>query len=194
MPFKVFSRKKKAALALMCLLSAEEEDIEKKRRMWCKDWLLDRDNISHENLLSELRHSFPDDYKNYLRMSDVCFQQLLSAVGPFLQKQDTFMRKSITPEQRLIATLRYLATGRSLQDMKFSTGISPQAMGHIIPETCAAIIDCLKDEYMKFPDTPEEWLAIASEFQDLWNFPNCGGAIDGKHVRITPPADSGSYY
>ncbi|XP_072266339.1 uncharacterized protein [Pyxicephalus adspersus] len=106
--------------------------------------LLDRDNISHENLLRELPHSFPDDYKNYLRMSDVCFQQLLSAVGPFLQKQDTFMRKSITPEQ--------------------------------------------------FPDTPEEWLAIASEFQDLWNFPNCGGAIDGKHVRITPLADSGLYY
>nr|DBA25913.1 TPA: hypothetical protein GDO54_010240 [Pyxicephalus adspersus] len=62
MPFKVFSRKKKAALALICLLSAEEEDVEKKRRMWCKDCLLDRDTISHENLLRELRHSFPHFY------------------------------------------------------------------------------------------------------------------------------------
>lgn len=40
----------------------------------------------------------------------------------------------------------------------------------------------------------EEWKATAKQFNDYWNFPNCGGAIDGKHVRITPPAKSGSFY
>lgn len=28
----------------------------------------------------------------------------------------------------------------------------------------------------------------------MWNFPHCLGAIDGKHVRIIPPAHSGSYF
>ena len=40
----------------------------------------------------------------------------------------------------------------------------------------------------------EEWKATAKQFNDYWNFPNCGGAIDGKHVCITPPAKSDSFY
>jgi predicted protein tyrosine phosphatase len=47
------------------------------------------------------------------------------------RKKDTNMRRAITPNERLTATLRYLllATGRTLQDLTFSTLISPQAMG-----------------------------------------------------------------
>ncbi|XP_018415961.1 PREDICTED: uncharacterized protein LOC108790241 [Nanorana parkeri] len=87
-----------------------------------------------------------------------------------------------------------LALDAVLEDLKFTTGISPQAMSLIIPETCAAIIKVRQDEYMKFPTEPSDWTNIAQQFKDMWNFPNCGGAIDGKHVRITPPANSGSMF
>ncbi|XP_075072848.1 monocyte to macrophage differentiation factor isoform X4 [Mixophyes fleayi] len=40
----------------------------------------------------------------------------------------------------------------------------------------------------------QQWQVIAGDFESLWNFTNCGGAIDGKHVRIMPPSKSGSYY
>ncbi|XP_073482446.1 xyloside xylosyltransferase 1 isoform X2 [Aquarana catesbeiana] len=46
----------------------------------------------------------------------------------------------------------------------------------------------------KFPSTPQEWQTVASHFAQRWDFPNCGGAIDGKHVHIVPPPNSGSYY
>jgi hypothetical protein len=33
----------------------------------------------------------------------------------------------------------------------------------------------------------KKWLDIADEFSNIWNFPNCVRAIDGKHVVITAP-------
>lgn len=60
------------------------------------------------------------------------------------------MRKSISPAERLIATLRFLSTDNSYEDLKFSTKIAAQTLlGHIIPETCLALYDVLKDKYMK---------------------------------------------
>lgn len=58
------------------------------------------------------------------------------------------MRQAIPSEERLIATLRFLATGRSYEDLKFSTGIAAQTLGYIIPETCKAIFDVLKKDYL----------------------------------------------
>jgi hypothetical protein len=57
------------------------------------------------------------------------------------------MRQAATPHERLRATLRFLATGRSYEDLKFSTIMSPQALGNIIPETCRAICKVLKEYY-----------------------------------------------
>ncbi|KAJ8965637.1 hypothetical protein NQ314_003987 [Rhamnusium bicolor] len=58
------------------------------------------------------------------------------------------MRSAISAHERLTVTLRFLATGRSYEDLKFSTRISPQALSYIIPETCNAIHDVLQS-YIK---------------------------------------------
>lgn len=55
------------------------------------------------------------------------------------------MRQSISASERLAATLRFLVTGMSYEELKFPTAISAQRLGVIIPETCLAIIKCLKE-------------------------------------------------
>ena len=48
--------------------------------------------------------------------------------------------------------------------------------------------------YMKCPQTPEEWEVKAANFNSLWNFPPCIGTIDGKHILLKCPGNSGSLY
>ncbi|KOB77057.1 Uncharacterized protein OBRU01_04632 [Operophtera brumata] len=44
------------------------------------------------------------------------------------------------------------------------------------------------------PRSTEEWKSIEEGFSQKWNFPGCCGALDGKHVVLNAPDDSGSYY
>ena len=46
---------------------------------------------------------------------------------------------------------------------------------------------------MKFPSL-EKWKDIANDFGKLWYHSHCLGAIDGKHIAIKTPANSGSDY
>lgn len=48
--------------------------------------------------------------------------------------------------------------------------------------------------FFQLPASPEEWLQVAQDYEDLWNFPQCLGAIDGKHVVLQAPLKSGSEY
>lgn len=44
------------------------------------------------------------------------------------------------------------------------------------------------------PNNPEQWLKVADEFENLWNFPHCIGAMDGKHVILQAPINSGTEF
>lgn len=51
----------------------------------------------------------------------------------------------------------------------------------------------LDDEFMPEPTT-QSWQENSEIFLRKWQFPNCCGSIDGKHIRIKCPAKSGSAY
>lgn len=63
----------------------------------------------------------------------------------------------------------------------------------IVPEVCRIIWDVLQPHYLAQP-TQEMWRHIADEFLEKWQFPNCIGALDGKHIRIQCPPNSGSQF
>ena len=82
------------------------------RQTWVKPWIANRLEFgAYHALVSELRTRDEVSYRNFLRMDLASFEELLSKVGPLIRKQDTKMRRSIEPEERLALTLRWLATG-----------------------------------------------------------------------------------
>ena len=49
----------------------------------------------------------------------------------------------------------------------------------------------LKPEYGQMPSKSDEWLGVSKEYEELWNFPHCIGATDGKTVVIQAPHNLG---
>jgi hypothetical protein len=64
-------------------------------------------------------------------------------------------------------------------------------MHFIIISTCEAIWNKLSPTDLPQP-TEEEWKKKGEEFYSLWQFPNCTGAIDGKHLEMQAPHNNGS--
>ena len=64
---------------------------------------------------------------------------------------------------------------------------------YIVKQTCSIIWQVLSPIEVKEPDE-EDWNRIERKFATRWNFPNCCGALDGKHAVIQSPARSGSLY
>ncbi|XP_050664336.1 uncharacterized protein LOC126964989 [Leptidea sinapis] len=172
-------------LAIIGLIfTLKEKKVKRKNRsIWCKEWLMKIRVHSHVNLLAELK-LFPKDWHNFLRMDHNTYLHLLNLVAPIIEKQHTIMRNAIPPHDRLVATLRFLSTGRNYEDLKFSSIISSQALGRIIPETCEAIYKVPQRIFLQFPRSKEEWKDVAKVFEKRWNFPHCLGAMDGKHIAI----------
>ncbi|GFO24820.1 hypothetical protein PoB_005132500 [Plakobranchus ocellatus] len=129
-------------------LALRRKTKKKIRRKWAKNWFLKRKKFGHSKLLDELRCSEPSDFRNFLRMDEDSFDELLELVRPCRENQDTNMRDAISPTYRLSITLRFLATGNSFEDLKFMSAICPQAIGNIVMETCNALIKCLQS-YIK---------------------------------------------
>lgn len=52
------------------------------------------------------------------------------------------------------------------------------------------VISCL----FQMPSNEAEWSKVEEGFANRWQFPNCIGAVDGKHIYISPITEAGSAY
>lgn len=66
--------------------------------------------------------------------------------------------------------------------MAFSYRMGVSTVKTIIEEVCTAIWKSLSPIVMRKP-TEQKWKEIATGFEKIWHFPNCLGAMDGKHVK-----------
>lgn len=81
----------------------------------------------------------------------------------------------------------------SFISIAFSFRLGESTVRNIVKRTCTAINENLMDIYMP-KMTIDDWEKIAKDFLLKWQIPNCVGALDGKHVAIFAPMNSGSLY
>ncbi|CAH1962237.1 unnamed protein product [Acanthoscelides obtectus] len=155
------------------------------RRMWIHPIIEERQRKRHfHTLFAEVQRD-EEKFFNFTRMSRSTFYELLAVCGEKLAKKDTRMRNAITPEEKLVITIRYLATA----ELHYNFHIGRSTASNIIQEVCETIWIELADKVIPQCST-EKWIEIAKGFQTCAQFPNCIRAIDGKHIRTKQPPNS----
>lgn len=187
------------ALELMCLSvvasvsAVDAVGTKAKRSCGSKPFNLKRDEANHTFKLLIRLDDF-QGFRNYLRIDANQFEYILSMVEHHFLKKDTVFRSAIPPDTRLAITLRFLASGESFRSLAFQFKVSHSTISQIVPEVMQGIISSLKDVYLNVPGSTDEWLLISKEFFHKWQFPNVVGTLDGKHIQLVSPSDSGSYF
>ncbi|XP_071572651.1 uncharacterized protein [Temnothorax nylanderi] len=160
------------------------------KRLWVRPIYAARPQFGDfEHLFQELKED-PVMFFKYTRMNVSTFYKLVDLLRPHVQKNNW---RALPAEQRILIMLRYLATGDQISSIAFAHRIGESTAYNIIKETCRITVKVLSLIYLKSP-TEEKWKEIVAGFLNRWNFPNCLGAIDGKHFTIKAPPNSGSLY
>ncbi|XP_061501743.1 uncharacterized protein LOC133391468 [Anopheles gambiae] len=174
-----------SSIALRYLLLKRRRD--KTNDLWEK-----REKIGQYHTLFHELLKQEDKFFEFMRVSIKTFYFILRRIEHLITKQPT-NKPYICPEERLMITLRYLSTGIPFKSLSFTYCIAHNTIGLIVYETCEAIWNTFNEEFIPFPTT-SAFRNVEKEFRHKWNFPNCIGAIDGKHIRMKAPAFSGTQY
>ena len=156
----------------------------RRHNMWVRPWLLQR----------EERGAYHNIMSNYMRMTQEFFEMIKTRLEPRLARQATNYRAPISVGEKLGLTIRYLATGESYTSLSCQFRVGRSTISKFLPEVCRAIQDEFTREYLRCPTTPDQWKELEREFRIRWNVPLALGALDGKHVALKKPKNSGALY
>ncbi|XP_071628653.1 uncharacterized protein [Temnothorax longispinosus] len=119
------------------------------------------------------------------------FDYLCDLLRPYLTKRS--IRTPLPIQLRVAMTLEILARGTSVRTFSWSYRIGRFTAHKVFNETCKVLWVALQPIYLQAP-TRETMMQISEDFFNRWQFPNCVGAIDGKHISIQCPPKTGSQF
>ncbi|KAL1417072.1 hypothetical protein MTO96_027132 [Rhipicephalus appendiculatus] len=165
----MLSRRKKLLLLKkkLLLLKLKEEQEQQRRRVWVRPAILERKQRSlYYTAMRRLREG---DYDPFLKL------------------------EPLEPGERLAIALSYLASGKDIKEVANAYLVGTETARKTIHDTCRAIWTRLRHRFLKVP-AAEDWFRIADNFEKCCQFPNCLGAVGGRHVTIATPRQSANGY
>ncbi|KAH7693417.1 hypothetical protein AAVH_39547 [Aphelenchoides avenae] len=158
---------------------------QRKRRFGIHPILRKRKAMGHFHGLFKDLQGDPQRFHRFVRMDETRFNKLLGLVKH---------REPLSPAERLLITLRFLATGNSFYSLASAFYVGHCTVANVVAETCKVLGEELMPIYARFPTTADEWRSIARGFWERWDLPHTLGAIDGKHVQLRAPPQSGTQF
>jgi len=190
-----FHRQEEEFIGLLYLWRLRRRQQRRRRRVWVRPWIQRRQLFGqYETLMAELERESRGDFVGFMRIDPEMFHELLMRLTPRLTKADTNFRKALEPGLKLAVTLRFMATGDNFRDLAYAFRVPHNTISMFLGDVCQAIVAEYGDEAVKMPSNEEEWRVVIDKFNTRWNFPNTIGAIDGKHIALKAPPNTGTVY
>ena len=180
---------KRQRLAHLALFSTRRRRQICQRRFWIRPG---RTQGWWENFLQD--KVLPVEWKENFRMQKHNFLKLCVELEPHIQKQETNMRKPISVQCQIAATLYYLSDEGRLRKTANAFGISRSAVSLIVRRVSKAIALHLGPKYIQLPLTEEAVKEKVGKFYTTFSVPQCLGAIDCTHVEIKQPSSNYTDY
>ena len=127
-------------------------------------------------------------------MSRASFFSLCDTLRPFVQQQSTRMRSPVEVERQVALTLYYLADEGRMRKTANAFGLSRSTVSNVARKVCHAICEHMGPLLIRLPKTEQEVKEKTKKFFEVWQFPQCLGAVDGTHIDIEQPSDNASDY
>lgn len=155
-------------------------------------WMLPRPQFWFNEILNNTGY---DDvvWRENFRVSRATFEYIVQLVDAELSRRDTPFRNAVPIEKRVAVSLWRLATGDSYRACGLQFGLPKSTTSMITHEFCS-ILTRKMDEFIKFPYSRAEVRKAIDEFQNISEFPQVIGAVDGSHIPIKKPKDSPNAY
>ena len=129
-------------------------------------------------------------YRNFIQMPPELEQRITAE----FQRDRTLMRDTVSSGVKLALTFRHLVTGDSYTTLQYAFRVASMTIKKFVSEVCDAITRAYRDQVMRCPTLPEDWLLVESVFCWRWKFSYALGALDGSHIPITCPQRGGSLF
>ena len=126
----------KLALSYYCY--KKEKRKRRQKKVWVRHYLVDRPTHGHyASLMKSLGEFDPELYRNFTRMTESVFDELIERLTPRLERKVTFWRKPLDVGLRVAITLR-----EQVRSMVASVSLNTRDAGPVSAGRLGSLLQC----------------------------------------------------
>lgn len=158
-----------------------------------REWYVLPRSTHWRQFIFSSQHFLDCQFQNSFRMTRHSFSVLHSMLQPHIQKKQTHLRPTIPSELRLAIFLYHVVQGAAYTSVSDQFAVGKSTISVIIGNVARAIVSHLSARYIRF-STMDEAMRSMEYWRAKTGIPGVVACIDGSHIPILQPANSGSAY
>ncbi|KAJ8944584.1 hypothetical protein NQ314_009455 [Rhamnusium bicolor] len=133
-------------------------------------------------------------FKNTFRLTKDMVNYLIVELTPHMSM--SLHPNAVDPQLRIFTTLYFFSNGSYQRVIGncYALSMAQNTVSNCVNEVSSLMVRHMSDNWIVFPSTPEEKLAIKETFMNRTNFPGVIGAVDCTHVAIIAPSQEEHNY